>query len=78
MARIRVREGAAYGLRRRARTTHPAEPGWILLEIAFVDAQSLAEEVAGYGADAVVEAPDEVVRNVVELLRAAAGQEVFA
>lgn len=78
MARIRVREGAAYGLRRRARTAHPAGPGWILLQIAFVDAQSLAEEVAGYGADAVVEAPDEVVRNVVELLRAAAGQEVFA
>jgi proteasome accessory factor B len=77
-AHIRVRDGAAYGLRRRARTTRPADPGWSLLEIGFVDPLSLAEEIAGYGADAVVEAPEEVRNHVVNLLRAAAGQEVFA
>jgi proteasome accessory factor B len=73
---VRVREGAAYGLRRRAKTAQPADPGWTRLEIAYVDPAALAEEVAGYGADAVVEAPTEVRTNVIARLRAVAGEEV--
>jgi proteasome accessory factor B len=73
---VLVREGAAHGLRRRAKAAQGAGPGWTRLEITYVDPGALAEEIAGYGADAIVEAPDEVRGSVLARLRAAAGEAV--
>ncbi|MGW5359775.1 helix-turn-helix transcriptional regulator [Actinopolymorpha pittospori] len=71
-ARIRVRSGAGNGLRRRAAAVTPDGEGWDIVDVAFQDAMSLAEEVAGYAADAVaLEPPDlreAVIRHLKDLL----------
>jgi proteasome accessory factor B len=82
-ARLRVRRGAGVGLRRRATGTSggpdggagtPAdEGGWDVLTVPFVDSESFAAEVAGYGPDVVALQPDELVRAVVRKLAAVAG-----
>jgi proteasome accessory factor B len=79
-ATIRVRAGAGLGLRRRA-TPQPApeqraadaggvDRKWDTLELAYGDAGVLAEEIVGYGPDAVAVSPNEVRDAVVERLRA--------
>jgi proteasome accessory factor B len=74
-ARLRVRPGAALGLRRHAQFSDgdPAADGWDLLEVPFARADAMADEVLGYGADVVVEEPPELRELVVDRLRAAAG-----
>jgi proteasome accessory factor B len=73
---VLVRAGAGHGLRRHAR--HAADqddvpPGWERLEATYGATESFADEVLGYGADVIVEAPDEVRSSVVGRLREVAG-----
>ena len=73
-ARIRVRSGAGLGLRRRASSSTSADADQDVIDVDFVGADALADEIAGYGADAVVVEPDDVREIVVDRLRAAAGR----
>jgi proteasome accessory factor B len=69
---LRVRKEAGVGLRRRAVATRPDDAEHELVDIAFGSAEVLADEVAEYGADAVVLEPSDVRDAVVTRLRAAA------
>jgi proteasome accessory factor B len=69
-ARVRVRDGRGHSLRRRATETADSR-GWTTLCVPFTDDDALADEVAGYGADVVVESPPEVRELVVARLRGA-------
>ena len=73
LARVRVRRGSGYGLRRRAAAEQPSSDGWDLLTVPFADDGVLADEVAGYGADAVLLEPQAVRERVVARLRAVVG-----
>ena len=73
LARVRVRRGSGYGLRRRAAAEQPWSDGWDLLTVPFADDGVLADEVAGYGADAVLLEPQGVRDRVVARLRAVVG-----
>ena len=68
---LRVRSGAGHALRRRARTVGEVEDAWSLLDLDYHDLDGFAEELAGYGADVVVEQPAELATRVVERLRGA-------
>ena len=68
-----VREGAAYGLRRRAASVRPRGDGWDLVELAVADADRLADEAAGFGADVVVVEPLSAREAVLARLRSIAG-----
>ncbi len=74
-ATLRVREGAAYALRRRAASSWEAPGGWTVLEVPFGRDEALADEVLGHGADVVVLAPDDLRDLVVARLRATAGAD---
>ncbi len=72
-ALVRVRDGAGNSLRRRAeQLAGDADPGWSMLRIADSDLFALADEVAGYGPDAVVIEPPELRLAVRQRLLAAA------
>ena len=73
LARVRVRRGSGYGLRRRAAAEQPWSDGWDLLTVPFADDGVLADEVAGYGADAVLLEPQAVRDRVVARLRSVVG-----
>ena len=76
-ARLLVRQGAAYGLRRQAVSADGETPqGWDRVEVSYGRTDALADEVLGYGADVVVEEPAELRELVVGRLRkvAAAGE----
>ena len=68
---LRVRQGSGHALRRRARTVGDVDDTWSLVDLDYADLDAFAEEVAGYGADVVVEQPPELVDGVVERLRGA-------
>ena len=68
---LRVRRGAGHSLRRRARTVGEVDEQWDLVDIDHHDLEAFAEELAGYGADVVVEQPPELVDAVVRRLRGA-------
>jgi predicted DNA-binding transcriptional regulator YafY len=68
-ATVRVRAGAGWALRREAASTAPGPDGWDRLEVGYSDPERFAERVAGYGADAVVEGPDEARDAVVRRLQ---------
>ena len=68
---VRVRRGAGHSLRRHARTVGEVDDGWDLVDLDYQDLDAFAEELAGYGADVVVEQPPELVDAVVERLRGA-------
>jgi proteasome accessory factor B len=72
-ATVRVRAGAGGYLRRRATDVTPAADGWDTLEVPFTDPGMLADDVAGFGVDAVVVDPEEVRTAVVRRLRAVMG-----
>lgn len=72
-AHVQVRDGAAYGLRRRAASTEPGKPGWTRLHVPFTDGYVLAEEVAGYGPEVVVEEPVDIRERVVRHLQGIVG-----
>jgi proteasome accessory factor B len=77
VATLRVRAGTAQGLRRSATGVRPGQgdgaDGWELLEVPFGNADTLADEVLGYGADVLVEEPAELREIVVGRLRELVG-----
>jgi len=70
---VRVRPGAAQGLRRNAGEPEPGHDGWDVLTVAYGATDTFAHELLGYGADVVVEQPAELRDAVVGALRAVAG-----
>ena len=70
-ARVAVRPGAGWELRRAATATaaDPDREGWSILDVGFSDPQRLADRVTGYGADAVVLSPPAAREAVVARLR---------
>jgi len=80
-ARVRVRAGSGLGLRHRASSATtdgaagPGTNGWDVLELPYSSPGSLADDVAGYGADAVVLSPPEARAAVVARLTASARAE---
>lgn len=74
LARIRVRRDSGYGLRRRAAAEQRAADEWDMLTVPFADGGVLADEVAGYGADAVLLEPEDVRKRVVARLRSVIGE----
>jgi proteasome accessory factor B len=73
-AKVRVRAGTCWELRRAARATEPGE-GWDVVTLDYGDPERFADRVTGYGADAVVLEPDEARHAVVRRLQALAGVE---
>ena len=71
-ARVRLRAGAGWALRREATAVTPDGAGWDLVEVGYSDPERFADRVTGYGADAVVLAPDEARDAVVRRLQALA------
>jgi proteasome accessory factor B len=69
-ARVRVRTGTCWELRRAATSVTPDADGWEVVEVGYGDPERFADRVAGYGADAVVLEPDDARRSVVQRLRA--------
>lgn len=76
-ATVRVRSGAAAGLRRHATAVPESdgEAGWDVLTLRYRDPDALARRLAGYADDVVVLDPADVVDAVVRHLRAVAGVE---
>ncbi|MFZ1287543.1 MAG: WYL domain-containing protein [Candidatus Phosphoribacter sp.] len=68
---LRLRTGAGNTLRRRARTVGEVDDTWVQIDVDYRNIDSLAQEVAGFGPDVVVEAPDTLRDAVVRLLAAA-------
>ena len=73
VARLRVRPGSALGLRRQARGAGESVDGWERLEVAYGRLEAIADEVLAYGADVVVDSPEELRSLVLERLRGVAG-----
>ena len=71
-ARVRVRSGSCWELRRSATSVTPDEPGWEVVELGFSDTERFADRITGYGADAVVLAPEDARESVVRRLTALA------
>ena len=73
-ARVRLRAGSGWELRREATAVELATDGdgWDVVEVGYSDPERFADRVTGYGADAVVLAPDEARDAVVRRLRALA------
>lgn len=69
-ATVLIRPGTAHALRRRARRRHERDDGWSEVLVEFGDAETLAEEIAGFGPAVRVTEPPEVVASVVRRLRA--------
>jgi predicted DNA-binding transcriptional regulator YafY len=69
VARLRVRDGSAAPLRRRASRIQPGD-GWDAVDVGFTDIELLAGEVCGYAADVQVVSPDELRESVVRRLSA--------
>ncbi len=74
---LRVREGSGQALRRRGEVTAGAAPeGWTSLRVDYGEVEAMADDVCGYGPDAVVVSPDELAEAVVRRLSGAlAGHE---
>jgi proteasome accessory factor B len=68
-ATLRVRAGAAFGLRRRAASVRSLGDGWDLVELPVPDVERLADEAVGYGPDVVVVEPAEARDAVLARLR---------
>ncbi len=69
-ARLLVRPGAAYGLRRQGRPMPEDSPaGWDRLEVSYGRTDAMADEVLGFGADVIVEEPADLRELVVGRLR---------
>jgi proteasome accessory factor B len=70
-ARVSLRDGAGWELRREARGSgpDPERDGWTVVELGFTDPERLADRVTGFGADAVVLSPPAAREAVVRRLR---------
>ena len=69
-ARVRVRAGSCWELRRSATSVTPDADGWEVVELGFSDPERFADRIAGYGADAVLLEPADVREAVVRRLTA--------
>jgi len=70
VARLRLRSGAALPLRRRAGERRDSDvPGWDEVEVPYAEEEALADEVVGYGRDAVALGPAELRAAVQRRLR---------
>ncbi|MGH3499184.1 MAG: helix-turn-helix transcriptional regulator [Nocardioidaceae bacterium] len=67
-ARVQVRQDAGHALRRRATSVAPASAGWDVVEVPYASTYALAEELTGFAADVVVEAPDALRASVIDRL----------
>jgi proteasome accessory factor B len=65
---VRARPGTAIGLRRHAVPLGPADDGDDRLELRTTEPWSLADQLAAYGADVLVEAPTEMREAVIARL----------
>jgi proteasome accessory factor B len=69
---LRVRAGAAYGLRRYAVSQEPAElPGWDTIEVPYHETGWWSEHLASFGADVVVLEPADLRDAVIVRLKGA-------
>ncbi len=70
-ARVSLRPGAGWELRREATATadDPDREGWTVAEVGFSDPERLADRVTGFGADAVVLSPPAAREAVVRRLQ---------
>ncbi|TAL25619.1 MAG: WYL domain-containing protein [Frankiales bacterium] len=73
-ARVTLRPGAGWELRRQATASapDPDREGWTVVDLGFSDPERLADRVTGLGADAVVLTPPAAREAVVRRLRALA------
>ena len=71
-ARVRVRSGSCWELRRNADAVSPDGDGWETIETSYNDPGRFADRITGYGPDAIVLSPDEAVAAVVHRLEALA------
>jgi proteasome accessory factor B len=69
-ARLRVRTGAGFYLRRRATAVAPDGDGWDVVDVAYVEDRWLVEELASYGPTVVVLDPPELAAAVRRRLQA--------
>ncbi len=69
-ATVRLRRGAADGIRRWAANVRPGDDGWDLAELSFADAERLADYLAGFADDVVVADPPDVREAVIQHLKA--------
>jgi proteasome accessory factor B len=74
-ARLLVCVDAAHGLRRHAEPLDASgvAQGWERLQVSYGSPDTLADEILGYGADVIVESPQDLRDKVVERLRRVAG-----
>ena len=70
-ATLRLRQGAAYGLRRQASSDQPDpdHPGWDLAVVEFSDTSWHADSIASFGADVVVIEPADLRDAVIGKLK---------
>jgi proteasome accessory factor B len=78
LARIKVRHNRAIGLRRQTVDVSDDGDGWDIVTVPCPDPHRLAEQVLGYGADAVILSPAEARNAIVHRLQALVGAEVDA
>ena len=69
LARVKVRHDRAIGLRRQTIDIADDGDGWDVVTVPCPDPQRLADQVLGYGADAVILSPAEAREAVVRRLR---------
>jgi proteasome accessory factor B len=68
LARVKVRHNRAIGLRRQTVDIADDGDGWDVVTVACPDPHRLAEQVLGYGADAVILSPPEARHAIVSRL----------
>jgi proteasome accessory factor B len=72
-ATLRVRPGTGWALRRRASAERSGEGDWDVLEVPYAGRWTMAEDIASFGPDVVVDAPPELREAVVLLLQGVVG-----
>jgi proteasome accessory factor B len=73
MARVKVRHDRAIGLRRQTVDSNDDGDGWDVVTLPCPDPHRLADQVLGYGADAVILSPAEARAAIVRRLEALVG-----
>ncbi len=68
-ARVRVRAGSCFGLRRHASREQPGPDGWDVLEVPFADVPWHAEQLASFGSDVIVDEPVDLREAVITRLK---------
>jgi len=77
-ARVRVRDGAGFWLRRRATSVAPDADGWDVLDVPYADEETLAEELMSYSASVVALDPPELRFAIVRRLTALTANQPVA